>query len=396
MNPKVFVLAEDGTPLMPTTASRARRKLRDGQAKVVKREPFTIQLLYKSGMEIQPIKLGIDSGYQNIGFSATTEKDELISGEVKLDNGMSKRIQDKAIYRRNRRNRLRYRQSRFDNRTQKENWLPPSIQRRFDTNISLINKLRSILPISEIIVEAGSFDIQKLQNPEIESKQYQQGEMYGYANLKSYLLTREKSLCQLCGKVHKKWQMHHIIPRSKGGTNRPKNFALLGDKCHDKLHKQNLYHKLKKNRQFKGSTFMSIIRKRFYDFGYNVVYGYQTFVDRNKLSLSKSHANDAFVISGGINQNRVNMFIVTQKRKNNRCLQINRKSGILIRRKRYSIRPKDLVKYSGKMFEVIGIISRGLSVGLTDGIKKIYKSPSKLDDWIFHRKTLIWRNCIGQ
>lgn len=390
MNPRVFVLAKDGTPLMPTVASRARRKLREGKAKVEKREPFTIQLLYKSGRRTQPIKLGIDSGYQNIGFSAITEKDELFSGEVKLDSGMSKRLQDKAIYRRNRRTRLRYRQPRFNNRTRKEGWLPPSIQRRFDTHVNLINKLESILPVSEIIVEAGSFDIQKLQNSGIEGQQYQQGEMYRYANLKSYLLIREKGKCQLCRKNHKGWQSHHIIPKSEGGTDRPKNFALLGAKCHDKLHKQNLHHKLKRNRQFKESTFMSIIRKRFYDFGYKVVYGYQTFVNRNGLRLSKSHINDAFVIAGGTYQNRSMFYSVMQKRKNNRCLQINRKSGIRIRKQRYSFRPKDLVRSLDQVFEVMSVISNGTSVGLTDGIKKIYRSPSKLDGWVFHRRTLIW------
>jgi len=167
VNPKVFVLSRDGKPLMPTTASRARRKLKEGKAKIVKREPFTIQLTYDSETETQLIECGIDSGYVNIGFSCITEKEELVSGEVKLDNGMSKRIQTKAMYRRNRRNRLRYRRPRFLNRGKSEGWLPPSIQRRFDTHISLIDKLKQILPITNVIIEAGSFDAQKLQNPDI-------------------------------------------------------------------------------------------------------------------------------------------------------------------------------------------------------------------------------------
>lgn len=215
--------------------------------------------------------------------------------------------------------------------------------------------------------------------------------MYGYANLKSYLLTREKGKCQLCGKSHKGWQTHHIIPRSEGGTNRPGNFALLGKKCHDKLHKQNLHYLLKKNKQYKASTFMSIIKNRFYKFGFKVIYGYRTFVDRNKLGIEKTHNNDAFVIAGGKIQIRSNVYRIVQKRKNNRVLQKNMKSGIRIRKQRYSLRPKDLVKLGGKLFEVMGIVNKGTCVGLSHlDEKNIYRSPKKLDDWVFHRKTLVW------
>ena len=42
----VYVLDIHGHPLMPTKRfGKVRRMLRDGQAKVVRREPFTIKLL---------------------------------------------------------------------------------------------------------------------------------------------------------------------------------------------------------------------------------------------------------------------------------------------------------------------------------------------------------------
>ncbi|MGV8167508.1 MAG: RRXRR domain-containing protein [Alkaliphilus sp.] len=61
----------------------------------------------------QPITLGIDSGYLNIGFSVTTEKEELMGGEVNLLKEVKERISNRAMYRVNRRRKLRYRKPRF-------------------------------------------------------------------------------------------------------------------------------------------------------------------------------------------------------------------------------------------------------------------------------------------
>lgn len=77
-------------------------------------------MLIATGETKQDITLGIDSRYLNIGFSATTEKKELIYGEVKLLEGISNRITEKLQYRRIRRQRLRYRKPRFDNRKRNE------------------------------------------------------------------------------------------------------------------------------------------------------------------------------------------------------------------------------------------------------------------------------------
>ena len=69
--------------------------------------------------------------------------------------------------RRTRRNRLRYRKARFYNRKKNKGWLAPSIKHKIDSHINIVNMVNSILPISKVIVETASFDIQKIQNPEI-------------------------------------------------------------------------------------------------------------------------------------------------------------------------------------------------------------------------------------
>ena len=72
---QVYVLSKKGKPLMPTKRfGKVRRMLKNGQAKVVKRKPFTIQLLYETTYYTQPLILGVDPGRTNIGI-AVVKKD---------------------------------------------------------------------------------------------------------------------------------------------------------------------------------------------------------------------------------------------------------------------------------------------------------------------------------
>ncbi len=120
---KVLVINQHGRPLMPTTprrfdgggfprrlcARKARVLLKSGRAKILGRDPFTIQLLYGTRGYTQPITLGIDTGYSHIGYSCVPEKEELIGGELQMLSGMSERLTERRKFRRTRRNRLRYR-----------------------------------------------------------------------------------------------------------------------------------------------------------------------------------------------------------------------------------------------------------------------------------------------
>jgi hypothetical protein len=386
-----YVLNMRGEPLMPTSPCKANRLLKANRAKVVKRCPFTIQLLFASGESKQEIICGIDAGSDNIGFSCITEKKVLIKGEAKLDSHMKDRLDERRMYRKNRRNKLWYRKPRFLNRNIPKGWLPPSIQRRFNVHISLINRLKKILPITKVIVETASFDTQKLDNPEIQGTEYQQGNLYGYKNMKNYIFARENGKCQLCGEKDGKFHLHHIIPRSKGGTDRSTNLALLHGKCHNKLHKKNLEKTLKANKQFKEATFMSIIHKRFQDFGCETTYGYITAVNRNALGLEKTHANDAFVIAGGTTQPFVKQYKITQKRKNNRSLQLNRKGfKPSIRKNHYMNQPHDLVTFEGKIWEVVGTRGKGKGIVIKNKLGEKKDVNIKKIVSLFHANGLIW------
>lgn len=369
----VYVLSINGNYLMPCNLSKGRKLVKKKRAKVVKLYPFTIQLNFGCENQVQEISLGVDSGYSNIGISYVTSKKELISATIILDNKTSSRLTERRMYRRGRRNKLWYRKPRFLNRKKKEGWLPPSVKRRYDAHLRIINLLKSILPITKVTVEIAKFDIQKIENEEITGMDYQQGDMYGYQNKKSYLLAREKGICQLCKREFEKGDklhVHHCKQRSENGSNKVSNLAILHEKCHTKLHEKNL--KLTAPKTYKAPTFMSIINKRFKKDipNVNITYGNITFVERNKLGLEKIHYNDAFVIAGGTTQERCKTIIIEQKRRNNRAIQLNR-NGFKpsIRKQRYTIQPKDFIWIEGKRHRVVGTHNNGTHV-MVEGFPK--------------------------
>lgn len=322
----VYVISKSGEPLMPTDRhGKVRILLREKKAKVVKRKPFTIQLLYGSKEYTQPVTLGIDSGYTYIGYSCVSEDKELISGEVKLLSGISERLKEKAMYRNQRRNRLRHRKSRFDNRKRDKGWLAPSIQHKYDSHIRFIKSLKSILPITNIVVEVASFDTHRLKNPSVEGEAYQQGEQYDFFNLRDYIFHRDNHTCQICKAKDLPLRVHHIGYWKKDRTNRPANLMALCVKCHSSRNHEKggkLWGLEPINKGFKEATFISMIRWRLVNkLNCSHTYGYITKAKRIELSLDKGHSNDAFVIAGGKNQKRAKDVDYEQVRRNNRSLE---------------------------------------------------------------------------
>ena len=77
----VYVINRHGEPLMPCKPQKARVLLQNGKAAVVKRNPFTIKLIYGSSGYKQPVTLGMDAGSKHVGIAATTEKNVLYAEE---------------------------------------------------------------------------------------------------------------------------------------------------------------------------------------------------------------------------------------------------------------------------------------------------------------------------
>lgn len=414
---RVCVVNQRKKPLMPCSPRKAKILLKEGKAKVVTTKPFTIQLLVATGETKQKVTLGIDSGYKHLGFSAVTEKQELISGEVKLLDGMSERLRDRASYRRQRRQRLRYRKPRFNNRKRQEGWLAPSINHKYDSHLRMIEKLKKLLPIGQIIVEVANFDMQAIKNPAIEGKEYQQGEQAGFWNLREYILHRDGHKCQNPACTNKAanpiLEVHHVGYWKQDRSDRPTNLTTLCDKCHTpKNHKESgfLWGWEPKIKSFRPETFMSIVRWRLINqLKCQYSYGYITKSNRIKFGIPKSHANDAFVVAGGTVEERAKPLQVKQVRRNNRSLQkfydakfVDRRTGeivsaselpcgrrtrnkklneenlrkyrakkvskgrITIRRERSKFQPGDMVLFQGKSYQVQGAITNGKYLKLKD------------------------------
>ena len=305
----VYVINKNGQPLMPTeNHAKVRILLKTKKARVVKRCPFIIQLVYDGTNYTQDITLGVDSGSKHIGLSATTKDKVLFESDVELRNDIVDLLSTRRQNRRTRRNhKTRYRKSRFDNRRRKDGWLAPSVQNKVDTHLTVIRRVHEILPITKVIVEVASFDIQRIKNPTISGTEYQQGEQLDFWNVREYILFRDGHICQCCkGKSKDKiLNVHHIESRKIGGD-APNNLITLCETCHTDYHKGTikLPKTITRGISFRDATFMGIMRWAFYNklkeiySNVSLTYGYITKNTRIENNLLKDHYIDARCISG--------------------------------------------------------------------------------------------------
>jgi hypothetical protein len=222
----VFIQNQHGTPLMPCSPAKARRLLNDGKAKVLRKTPFTLKLLYGSSGYKQPVVAGMDAGTQTLGCAAVANGQVVYQSEVKLRSDISKKMQQRAMYRRNRRGRkTRYRKARWRNRAslRKKGRIAPSVRSKIESHLREKKQVESILPVTRWKVETASFDIHRLTNPEVSSLGYQEGGQKGYYNVKAYVLDRDGYRCQSGRKVEhdKVLQVHHKVFAHRAGQIRP-------------------------------------------------------------------------------------------------------------------------------------------------------------------------------
>ena len=343
----VYILSKNGKPIMPTeNHAKVRLLLKCGKAKVVKRTPFTIQLLFSSKTYKQDITLGIDAGSKHVGMSATTEKKELFSAELRPRNDVVELLSTRRENRRTRRNRkTRYRKARFNNRVHSKykGWLAPSVEVKIWNHIQGINLVNKILPLNIIRVETAEFDLQRLKvmeegKPLPVGKDYQLGEQYNYYNTRQYVLHRDGYKCVCCGaKATKKKEVkfhvdslnvHHLESRKTGG-NSPSNLITLCETCHKLYHagKLELHVGKRKIKSMRDATFMGIMRKTLMERLRNMfpnievkeTMGYITKYWRERKNIEKSHINDAFIIANNFDAKRLDKsLLIMPKRQHNR------------------------------------------------------------------------------
>ena len=327
----IYVVDANGQPVMPTSRlGMVRRWLKSGQAIWFGNSRKIIQFVRPITTYTQNLTLGVDAGF-HLGMSVVGNHREYYSSES-IRKSEKDKLTTRRELRRTRRNRLRYRQARFDNRRRKPGWLAPSVQHRLDFTIKEIKRVYNFLPITNLVVEVSPFDNQKLVNPTIKPWQYTKGKMNGFKTVKDYLLARDNYRDALDGKQYPASQLrvHHLVQRKDGGSNQPDNLILLSDVHHNQAnHVNGTLAKLRNNRQkmidYRGAYFMNILAARLSDYfdSYQTTQGYITANLRHLYQIEKSHRNDAFVIAGGTDQDArtSNIYLRTKVFNNNRVSQ---------------------------------------------------------------------------
>ena len=381
----VYVLKQDGQPFMPTERfGKVRRLLKEGKAKVVRREPFTIRLLYEPSTDIvQECYCGVDTGSKHIGVAVVGNDKVLYQSQTELRSNIKKKMDRRRAFRRNRRSRkTRYRKARFLNRRNsiKKDRLPPSVKHKVQAHIDEIEFCKKILSIKDenLILEVSQFDTALMKSPSLMNEKvkhwgYQKGFNYGYSSRRSVILHRDNYTCQCCGKKNCRLEVHHIKFKSNGGTDDEENLITLCEDCHKGVHAGTvvLNKKPKKSKNLKYATHMSITRSRLLKKYPDAIetFGFVTSENRNHLKLPKDHYIDACIIASGGGLFELSGTVYYKRRVSKGDYQLCKgpcgEKKIPVG-KIQGFRKFDKVKYLGKEYFIKGRQSKGGYVFLMD------------------------------
>lgn len=249
----VFVLDRYGKPVMPCTEKRARLLLERGRARVHRVLPFAIRLIDCTidSCALQPLRLKLDPGSKITGMALVREKDDGVAvlnlfELIHRGRQISEALTARRNMRRTRRGRkTRYRAPRFLNRKKSAGWLAPSLQHRVETTVAWVKRICCWAPVTALSTELVRFDMQAMENPDIEGVDYQQGTLAGY-ELREYLLEKWGRKCIYCDKENVPLQVEHIHARANGGSNRSSNLGLACQPCNQKKAAKDIRDFLKK------------------------------------------------------------------------------------------------------------------------------------------------------
>ena len=399
----VYVLNKDGQLLMPTNRhGKVKHLLKNGKAKVVRRCPFTIKLLYENTNYTQNLTLGVDTGSGTIGTAVSDDNGNIVyMSKIEVRNDISAKLTQRSKYRRNRRNRkTRYRKARWLNRKNsiKSNRFSPTMVSKFHSHIKEIEFVKSILPITTLVLETAQFDTHLLKNPSLANPKvkhwgYQKGVNYGFENTKAMVLNRDSYTCQCCKGKHKdsKLEVHHVVYRSQGGSDEESNLITLCHTCHKDLHDGKITPKFsgKKKGTLKYATQMNSIRCQLLKQYPEAIetFGMVTKANRLAAGIPKDHHLDACIIASGLNPITIKTNLLYLKKSVAKG-DYQQTKGIrgeqsVTTSKIYGFRKFDKVKYFGKEYFIKGRMSTGYAILMDINGNKIdfssmpkgYKTP---------------------
>ena len=423
----VYIISKNGERLMPTVRyGHVRHLLKDGKAVIFSRHPFTIQLTYDTSEFVQPMEIGVDSGYEHVGVSVKSAKREYLSAQFDLLSDEKSRHDDCRRFRRARRNRLRYKKCRFFKDTKPEGWIAPSLRHKTEAQEQIVKNICAVAPIKKVTVEVGQFDSALLKAMQTEQnipqgKDYQHGPLYFADSLRAAVFQRDNYTCQNCGKSAIKDKVilhtHHALFWKHRHANTLNELITVCDHCHTSANHQpegKLWGLEPKVPRLEGAAFMNIVRRKIINdlksslLGVEVCYTYGAVTSRKRKdhAIKKSHAMDAYCIGDFLPLRQAKTAYYQKRRRNNRCLEkfydakiIDARDGSVksgkelgcnrtnrresrnseknlrkyrgavikhgrraIRRQRYSIQAGDMVLFKEYTVSCHGTMSRGKSI----------------------------------
>ncbi|MBQ7430259.1 RRXRR domain-containing protein [Butyrivibrio sp.] len=339
---QVYILDASGRPLMPTTRiGHIERLLNRGMARIVTKVPFTVQLKYATAGITQPLYGGTDSGRTNIGEAVVDNNGSVLyKAHVETRNKevpklMAARKQHRQASRRGERLRKKRRavkcgtitefpeghmipgckkpvmikdiintESRFANRKRVTGWITPTVRQLVQTHLNMVHKICRILPITDWTIETNRFAFMKMDDGGIRGVDFQNGRLKNYKDSHEYIYSIQEGKCAYCNSSIEHY--HHIVPRSKGGSDTPENLIGLCNLCHDKVHKGEL--SLENTGLKKKYAALSVLNQAipyiieglvemFGEENVHFCEGYETQMARDSLGIDKDHPEDAACIA---------------------------------------------------------------------------------------------------
>ena len=372
----VYVLAPDGSPLDPTwRKGRVRHLLKDGKAVIASHKPFVIRLLDEDRVYAHSdYRGGTDPGRTNIGNTVIDEKGKVVYADhmetrnKDIPKLMSDRKTRRQASRRGERLRRKRRakehgtissklengrklascdevipvkditntEAKFSNRRRDNGWITPTVRQLVQTHLNKIDMICKILPVKEWTLEINKFAFMLMENDSIRGTDFQNGRMKDYKDTKEYINAMQGGCCAFCNCQIEEY--HHIIKRSKGGSNRPENIVGLCKNHHGMAHNDEAFQeKLKDLGEHKKYAALSVLnqaiprilnglKQRFGEDNVHEVTGYATSVYREEHNIPKEHWIDSAVIAAiGTDTNisglsSIRPFEFVQYRRHNRAL----------------------------------------------------------------------------
>lgn len=163
-----------------------------------------------------------------------------------------------------------------------------------------------LVPITDCCFEWNKFAFMRMEDGTIQGVDFQNGRMRGFDNMHDYVSNLQNGECYMPGCQEPIAEYHHVLPRSRRGSDRPENIVGLCKECHRRVHlgEMSVVGRSGESAPFAGLSVLNQAVPRIYQelvdlFGeghVSVCSGYDTKGAREYLGLGKDHDLDGLAI----------------------------------------------------------------------------------------------------